>query len=56
MRPRGWDLLAEEDVIYQELDGANLRGLSTVNLQMRSDEWTGMTETIYRKAKISQAK
>ena len=27
-----WGLLADEQVIYQEFDGTNLRGLSTANL------------------------
>jgi hypothetical protein len=28
-----WDLLVEKELLYQELDKVNLRGLSTANLR-----------------------
>jgi hypothetical protein len=44
------------NALYQEAGRTILRNISMANPQMESVEWMGMIETIYRKAKISQAK
>jgi hypothetical protein len=56
IKARFCDLLAEQILLYQEAGRTILGSISMANLQMRSVEWMGMIEKIYRKAKISQAK
>jgi hypothetical protein len=39
VQARVWDLLAEEDALYQEVDVAYLRCLSTANLKEEVSGW-----------------